>query len=74
VFQLLEASLGLSIDAAQRQVQLTRPALPGFLRDVEIRRLAVGGSTIDLRIERDGDTAHPRILRRSGPVDLVLAS
>jgi glycogen debranching enzyme len=74
VFQLIEASLGLSIDAARRQVQLSRPSLPPFLRDLEIRGLVVGGASIDLRIDRDGDSALPRVLRRSGPVDLVITS
>jgi glycogen debranching enzyme len=74
VFQLLEAALGLSIDAARRQILFTRPTLPAFLREVEIHQLGVGGSTIDLAIERDDSVTHARVLRRNGPVDLVVAS
>jgi glycogen debranching enzyme len=74
VFQLLEVSLGLRVDAARLQVQLTSPRLPPFVGEVEILGLRVGSGTIDLRVERNGTSAaYPRVLRRSGPVELVIA-
>lgn len=66
---LVQASLGLRIDAARAQVRLTRPRLPPFLRRLEICGLRVGAGAIDLHIASDG---HPLVMRRVGPIDVVL--
>jgi glycogen debranching enzyme len=52
VFQLIQASLGLTIDSLQRRVRLVRPHLPPFLRELRVRALAVGETAIDLRFVR----------------------
>jgi hypothetical protein len=73
VFLLIQAMLGLSIDARARQIRFVRPSLPPFLDELEIRRLHVNDATIDLRIERQGDDVDVRVLRRTGPLEVVLA-
>ena len=46
-FMLLQACLGLHIDAPRRLVSFHRPVLPPFLERVEIRNLSVGTSSSD---------------------------
>ncbi|RIL07435.1 MAG: amylo-alpha-1,6-glucosidase [Proteobacteria bacterium] len=74
VFLLLEAALGLGVDARRREVRLTRPSLPPFLLELEVRDLRVGEATLDLRVERDGAGAHAAVTSRSGDVHLVVTS
>ena len=52
VFMLLQASLGLHIDAPRRQVRFTGPALPEWLRKISVDNLKVGNASIDLSLER----------------------
>ncbi len=52
VFLMLQASLGLSIDAWTRTVDMADPVLPDGLERLLIRNLTVGEATIDLAIQR----------------------
>ena len=71
VFLLLSATLGLRIDAAQRRVILSRPALPPFLREIEILGLRAGDASVDLRLHsHQGDVA-VHVTRRDGDVEIV---
>lgn len=57
-FMLLQACLGLSIDAARREVRLVRPVLPAGVDGLAIDDLEVGGARIGLRLQRlDGAVA-----------------
>ncbi|MEO7027016.1 MAG: amylo-alpha-1,6-glucosidase, partial [Caulobacteraceae bacterium] len=53
-FMLLQACLGLSIDAARMEVRIVRPALPEGVDQLSIRGLAVGEARIDLTFQRLG--------------------
>jgi glycogen debranching enzyme len=71
VFLLLKATLGLDIDAGQRRIVLDRPALPSFLRELELRGLRAGDASVDLRLHsHQGDVA-VHVTRREGDVDVV---
>jgi len=52
VFLMLQASLGIEIDAYRKQVHVTRPALPEGVESVTVRELEVCNSTIDLVIRQ----------------------
>jgi glycogen debranching enzyme len=54
-FQLLQAVLGLTIDAAQRQVRFDQPSLPPFLEWVRLGGLRVGQASVDVTIARQPD-------------------
>jgi glycogen debranching enzyme len=54
VLLLLEACLGLDIDAGARQVRFQQPRLPGWLRWLQIDDLAVADGWVSVRIEPDG--------------------
>jgi glycogen debranching enzyme len=71
VFLLLQACLGLRIDAEARRVELHAPVLPETLESVTIEALAVGGSTVDLALHRHGEDVAVHVARRQGDVAVV---
>ena len=72
VFMLLRSVLGLNADAARQQLRLHRPALPAWLKHMEIRNLRVGGARVDLAIQRyAADDVGIHVLRREGQVEII---
>ncbi len=58
VFMMLQACLGLTIDATKKQVCLVRPTLPAGMDRLTIEGLDVAGARVDLRFQRlDGAVA-----------------
>ncbi|MGI9169647.1 MAG: amylo-alpha-1,6-glucosidase [Caulobacteraceae bacterium] len=53
-FMLLQACLGLSIDAERREVRLVRPTLPAGVDQLSLTGLAVGGACVDIEFQRMG--------------------
>jgi glycogen debranching enzyme len=72
VFLLVEACLGLHINAQAAQVSLDYPLLPQWLHEVRIRNLRVGSATLDLRLHRHGDDVGVNVLGRSGRVEVLV--
>ena len=66
VFMLLQAILGLSIDAQQKRLQLTSPALPPSLEEVRIKHLRIGDARLDLTLRRHTHDVSVTIDRRVG--------
>ena len=57
VFLMLQACLGLSVDAAKREVRVVRPTLPQGIDTLTVERLDVAGAQVDLIFQRlDGAT------------------
>jgi glycogen debranching enzyme len=52
---MLESLLGLVPKAFENRLQILRPVLPDFVQSLELRRLRVGNSTVDLRFNRGSD-------------------
>jgi glycogen debranching enzyme len=71
VFMLLEACLGLDIDATNNVVRFNHPRLPCGLDEVVISNLQVNDATLDLSLHQVADDAGVHIIRRSGPVDVI---
>jgi glycogen debranching enzyme len=70
VFMMLQASLGLCIDAAVAQVRFASPALPSFLEEIRIQNLAVGKATLDLVV--DHSFRGIGVERREGDANVVI--
>ena len=66
VFLLIQASLGLHIDATAARVVFRRPALPSSLPELRIFDLEVGGGCVDLLLTRHDEDVSVRVLRRQG--------
>ncbi|ADL08467.1 amylo-alpha-1,6-glucosidase [Thermosediminibacter oceani] len=62
---LLQAMLGMRIDAAQKCIELN-PALPEDINHIEIRDMLIGGETVDFAVHRIGGGIKLEILRSEG--------
>jgi len=70
---LLQTMLGMHADAARDVLELDRPHLPAWLGKVTVHELQVGERTVDLLFHRwRGNTTSAEVLRRDGPLELVI--
>ncbi len=70
---LLQTMLGMHADAARDILELDRPHLPSWLGKVTVHELRVGDRTVDLLFHRwRGTTTSAEVLRRDGPLELVI--
>jgi glycogen debranching enzyme len=72
LFLLLEACLGLEIDAAAHRVRFRRPVLPPFLDGIEIADLRVGEASLDVAFHRHGTDVGVDMLRREGRLEVLI--
>ncbi len=71
-FALLGALLGMSFNPHLRQIRMTRPVLPTFLDEVEIRNLQLGSGSVDLLFRRHTRDVALNVLRKDGNVEVIL--
>jgi len=71
-FALLEAVLGLEVDALRGRVTLRKPRLPRFLDHLEIERLRVGAERLDLRFTRHPDDVGVAVLSSQTPLEVTV--
>jgi glycogen debranching enzyme len=71
VFMLLQACLGLEIDAAAGVLTLNNARLPQFLDQVHIENVAVGDARVDLRVERHRTGVGVEVTERHGTAQIV---
>ena len=72
VFLLLQACLGLEIDAPGGRIVLQRPELPDFVKTVRVRNLSIGEASVDLVFERYALDVGTHLERRDGEVEVVV--
>jgi glycogen debranching enzyme len=70
VFLLLQAILGMKIDAAHSRLSFVQPVMPEFLDEIQIDNLKVGAGSVDVLLHRRARYATVEILRREGRVDV----
>jgi glycogen debranching enzyme len=70
-FFILQAMLGLKIDAPHRQVRFVRPVMPETVKEIEIRNLRVGDASVDLSLERFAKDVAIELIRREGDVEVI---
>ncbi|WP_426040361.1 glycogen debranching N-terminal domain-containing protein [Brevundimonas sp. TWP2-3-4b1] len=71
VFLMLQASLGVSIDALTKTVTIDAPTLPAGIERLTVSRLQVGDAVLDLAFERLGDQVVVMPRNRVGEVRIV---
>jgi glycogen debranching enzyme len=74
VFLLLQAVLGMKIDAAGSRLFFVQPVIPEFLDHVSIKNLRVNDGSVDLFIVRRARFATVEIERRVGQVEVFTAT
>jgi len=63
---LLQAMLGLAVNAVNNEVHVVRPRLPYWLEEVEVRGLRVGDSSVDLLYQRRRGRTVVSVLAKRG--------
>jgi glycogen debranching enzyme len=71
IFMLLQACLGLSVDAIQKRVTFTRARLPDFIPWVRVSNLQVGNGSVDLMLEQHSLGVAVTLLKTTGDVEIV---
>lgn len=71
-YALLAACLGLEVWGAEKKVVFRNPFLPEFLPEVRIKNLRVGEARLDVLLTWHRGDVGTNVLRREGPVNLVV--
>jgi glycogen debranching enzyme len=75
VFMMLQACLGLTVDATKPRVLLRSPCLPRCFERISIRGLSVDGAgDVDLTLVRSGSSVAANVERRSGDLEVIVVS
>jgi glycogen debranching enzyme len=72
VYMLLQACLGLCVQADPPRVTFRHPTLPSYLEEITLRGLCVGGDSVDLLLSRRGDDVAVNVLARTGPIEVMV--
>jgi glycogen debranching enzyme len=72
VFMLLQACLGITIDAKHRRVIFERPYLPQGIPQLSVRDLRVEDCRVSLFLERDSGPVRIQVVEKHGEVDVVV--
>jgi glycogen debranching enzyme len=70
VFLLLQACLGIRIDARKNTIYFEKPALPGYLSDITIRNLKVKDQVIGLHIQKRMDEVSVQLLDKESDLKI----
>lgn len=71
VFMLLQACLGMTVDAVSRRITFASGQLPSFLPWLKLTGLRVGDAAVDLLLEHHALDLGIKVLGRSGRVEVV---
>jgi glycogen debranching enzyme len=71
---LMQASLGITFDVANRSVVFNKPSLPAFLDEVTLHNLSPGTGRISVVLRRIGNEVALNVLERHGDVHVLLRS
>lgn len=73
MFMMLQAVTGILPDAPAGCLHIRAPQLPGFLRELTVTRLRVGGSEVSMRFVRDNGRTVANLLDvRGAPLRVVI--
>jgi glycogen debranching enzyme len=72
VFKMLQACVGLSIDATIGQIAFRYPYLPANIERLALRGIEVGDASVDVTLYRYSGTVGVNVDRRKGKVDVAV--
>ena len=72
VFMMIQASLGMVLDAVERRVTFRRPALPTWLDELHLRGLKVGDGMVDIDVARHARDVALTVVNRHGDVEVMV--
>jgi len=71
---MLQSCLGLSFDPENVRLLFNEPYLPPFLDSVVLHKLRIGPLSVDVALRRSGEHVVVDVLRRQGPIRVVVLS
>ena len=71
IYLLIQACLGMSIQANEGRIYFDHPVLPDFLDEMVIEGLQVNSSSFDVRLERHEHDVGIDVFRREGEIEVV---
>lgn len=74
LFQMLEACLGIDVDGNQGQLNVNRPYLPGFIKEISITSLPTGRASADFGLKRTANGFSITGFRSQGGVNFHMDS
>ena len=72
LFLLLEACLGIQIDAPREKIQFLNPVLPPFLNELQITNLEMGVRSIDVHIRQDRGDVSINVREKRGDAEVTI--
>jgi glycogen debranching enzyme len=72
LFMMLEACLGISIDAPGGRLILEQPSLPPSISQLWMKRLRVGKASVDLLFERRDNAVRVEIIEKRGEIEVIV--
>jgi glycogen debranching enzyme len=71
VFMLLQACLGLEVNAAPPRVVFRRATLPESLPKLQIEKLPVGDASVSVALEKTGKSVGVTVLNKPAKIDII---
>ena len=72
VFAMVGAGLGIAFAPSSRQVRFSAPVLPLGVDTLRVGNLRLGDASVDLLLRRAVKDVEVTVLRRDGPIEIVL--
>lgn len=72
LFQLLKACINFQPDLLSNKLRIIDPALPDWMKKLMVSGLRAGSSTLDLLFKDVNGTSSCQILRKNGPVRVII--
>lgn len=72
LFMMLQACLGISVDARAAALTFNHPYLPDGIPELSIQNLRIGQSRLDLFLERHAGTVRIEVLEKQGNLDVIV--
>lgn len=68
IYMVLEACLGISVQAKQKQIVFGQPCLPKTIPFIDFKDLKVGEASVDVKLRRTRD----RVVEKRGDIEILL--
>jgi len=72
VFLLLQACLGLSVQAQENKIYFNYTALPAFLQHITIKNLKVNSASLDIAFQRHEKDVAINVMHKEGDIEVVV--
>lgn len=72
IFMILQALLGIDANAPANTLYINNPSLPEWLREVDVKGMKVGNSSISLKFRREGGVTSFVVTEKDGAIKTIV--